>query len=129
MTTQLNTVAAILSSVMSAILGSRVFIFIGEVVTEELPMWIRYILGPVGALVGMLFAIRWLAGRLDKQEQKLDAKEAERDSDRKALMAILEHTNTILNKTNVSLDANTIVLENTRRVVDGCHTVRMQQQK
>jgi hypothetical protein len=131
MNSYLNTIAGMVSTVASSLLGSKLFIFIGEVATVEevLPSWIKYILGPLGALVGMIIAIKWLTSRLDKAEQKIEKREDERDNDRKLLMGLIEKTNSTLDKTNEKLTENTVVLTSAQKAIEACHAVRIVNQK
>jgi hypothetical protein len=84
--------------------------------------WLRMILGPGGALVGTLIAIRWLVKRLDgaeeregKKEQERAHREAEQAAQRVALLEkviengvatrqALEATNTLQARTVTTLD-------------------------
>lgn len=77
MTIITNTIAAA-TVPLSAVAGSKVGSYIAD--TASLPAWAASIMGPVGALVGTLLAIRWLLARLDKAETKADKRDAERDS-------------------------------------------------
>lgn len=78
-----------------------------QVAPSELPPWMQWLLGPLGALVGMLFAIWWLSQRLNKAEVKADAREVERDQDRKALIIVLEQNSSVLRDVKTVMeDAN-----------------------
>ena len=71
-----NTIAAAVVPLSAAMLGKA-----GNFVAQTVPMpaWLAPMLGPVGALVGTLLAIKWLLARLDRAETKADARDAERD--------------------------------------------------
>jgi len=49
-------------------------------------------MGPAGTVVCFVIAIRWLTGRLDRNEQKFDAMDAKRDADREAMIKLMAHT-------------------------------------
>lgn len=61
---------------IASIVGSKTGHFIAQ--TAHTPDWLTPLIGPVGALAGMVCAIRWLVTRLDKQEVKADLRETER---------------------------------------------------
>jgi len=44
----------------------------------------------------MIFAVWWLAGRLNKAEAKADKREDERDSDRKSMITIVEQNSQVI---------------------------------
>ena len=43
---------------------------LAEASQGAIPDWSRYLLGPLGSLVGMIFAVRWLANRLNRVEEQ-----------------------------------------------------------
>ncbi len=101
MTTQINAITGFLSALASAIFGSKFCIFLGEVVTSnDMPIWMQYLLGPLGALVGLIIALIWMNKRLDRAELKNDARESERDTDRKELIQVLDRTNAVIDRSN-----------------------------
>ena len=62
---------------LSAMMLSKSGNFLAQ--TVPMPDWLSPMLGPVGALVGTLLAIKWLLTRLDRAEQKADVRDQERD--------------------------------------------------
>jgi hypothetical protein len=111
MTSQIETIYAGIATAVSAVIGSKVMTITAiQVSPNELPPWMQWLLGPLGALVGMLFAIWWLSQRLNKAEEKADARELERDQDRKALIIVLEQ--------------NSSVLRDVKTVMETCHRQR-----
>lgn len=101
MITQVNAAAGYMSAVASALFGSKFFLCIGEIATnDDMPTWMKYLLGPMGALVGLIVALIWMNKRLDKAEAKIDQREVERDKDRKDLIEVLQKTNMVLDKSN-----------------------------
>ena len=62
---------------LSGVMLSKAGNFVAQ--TIPLPEWVQPLLGPVGALLGTLVAIRWLLTRLDKAETKSEVRDAERD--------------------------------------------------
>ena len=71
-----NTIAAACVP-LTAVFGSKIGSYIAT--TTPLPEWIAPLLGPVGALIGTLLAIKWLLTRLDKAETKAEQRDIERD--------------------------------------------------
>lgn len=106
MTQHLDSIAGFVSTVTGAIFGAVSMPAIAQIATgESLPPWATWVLGPLGALVGMMFAIRWLTKRLDAQEQKFDSREAERDADRKTLITVLTQNSITLEKNSEVMSA------------------------
>lgn len=96
MTDQLATTAAGVVVLSSTALGSKVFPAIATATGMEIPAWTSVFLGPLGALAAMLFAVWWLAGRLNKAEAKADKREDERDADRKSMIIIIEQNSQVI---------------------------------
>lgn len=96
MTTHLDTAFAGLAAIGAPLLGNKAGALIAQVTNEALPAWLSPLLGPVGAVVCLIIALRWMAGRLQKAEDKYDAREGERDSDRKALITVVEQNSQAL---------------------------------
>jgi hypothetical protein len=76
--------------------------FIAE--AAALPDWLTPLIGPVGALTGMIIAIRWLLERLDKAEVKSD----QRDEERAKNMAMIA-TMTLQNQTVIEQNSEVLV--------------------
>ena len=93
MTVQLSAAAAGISTFAASLLGSKILPYLADVSQAEMPQWMTWMLGPLGALIGMIFAVWWLAGRLNRAEIKADARESARDADRVAVLtALIENT-------------------------------------
>lgn len=88
-----NTIAAAVIP-LSAVAGSKCANYLGQ--AGHSSEWITPLLGPMGALVGTLLAIRWLLGRLDKAEVKADTREAERDKNLTLIAAMTVQNQTII---------------------------------
>lgn len=69
---------------------------IAETMSEPLPPWIQWLVGPLGALIGLSFALKWIADKLAKAEAKIDKREDERDEDRKKLIEVLSENSTVI---------------------------------
>jgi hypothetical protein len=109
MTTHLENAVAGVATGASALLGSTLLPLLADV--TPIPEWMGWFLGPFGALVGMIFAMRWLTGRLDKAEVKADRRDDERDADRKHLITVLEQSSTALQNNTIALQTNTSTLQ------------------
>lgn len=115
MTHDLQVLQGMISCIIGSIIGNQVFVKIGIVVAnvtqEAMPIWMTYIMGPFGALVGLVIALIWFNKRLEKTEAKLDKREDERDIDRKTLIALLESTKMVIEKnTETNEDIKSTVL-------------------
>lgn len=89
-----NTIAAAVVP-LSAVAGCKFLIYLGQT-ASTVPDWLTPLLGPVGALVGTLLAIRWLLTRLDKAEVKADLRDAERDKNLTLIAAMTVQNQTII---------------------------------
>lgn len=96
MTDHLATTAAGIAIIGSTTLGAKVGGSLATAAGAEMPAWMGVFLGPLGALAGMIFAVWWLAGRLNKAEEKADKREAERDADRKNLITVVEQNSQVI---------------------------------
>lgn len=96
MTDHLATTAAAVAILGSSTLGAKVGASVATATGTEAPAWMGIFLGPLGALVGMIFAVWWLAGRLNRAEEKADKREEERDLDRKTLITVVEQNSAVI---------------------------------
>jgi len=110
MTNQLDTVITGLIAVTSSAMGAKSFRLIAEVTSAPMPEWMTWLVGPLGALVGLIIALKWMSARLDKAEAKADAKEAARDLDSRA-----DRERII-----VALERSTVVMEGVKNVIGAC---------
>jgi len=78
------------------------------------PAWLQWIMGPLGALVVMVFAIGWLTKRLDASEKR----EIERQQQREAMLQSMAVTNA---KIADALDLNNEVLEKVNAHLTDCN--------
>lgn len=105
MTDQLSTVAAGVSAIASSILGAKVLPLLAQIPNAPpMPQWMTWLLGPLGALIGMIFAVWWLAGRLNRAEAKADKREEERDADRKTLIQVVEQNSTVIREVTEAIN-------------------------
>jgi hypothetical protein len=66
----------------AAVVGAKISIaathIISEIASAPLPEWATWIVGPVGTLVALGIALRWMSARLATAENKADARDKER---------------------------------------------------
>jgi ABC-type enterochelin transport system ATPase subunit len=110
MTILTNTVAAA-TVPLSAVAGGKVGVYLAS--ADIVPAWASSMLGPAGALVGTLLAIRWLLARLDKAEAKADKRDAERDTNL-ALIASM----TVQNQQVI--EQNSELLQDVKQAIEKC---------
>lgn len=126
MTHHLDAALAAIASVGSALFGSQVAKSIGRAVAEtapvQMPEWMQWAIGPAGALVGLVCALRWMTARLNKAEQKMEAREQERDDDkRKLIEAMIDNTATNKN-TQAFISQTRDAIERLASAVNNCPT-------
>lgn len=103
MTSHIDTIAAGMSAVAAPLIGSKAALLLASTVSESMPPWLAPLLGPAGALVGLVVALRWMAGRLERSESRYDAREAERDADRKALITVVEQNSNVIREVSAAI--------------------------
>ena len=103
-----NTVAAACVP-LAAILTSKLGNYAAQ--TATLPDWIGPLLGPIGALVGTLLAIKWLLDRLDKAESKAEQRDIERDKNISMIatmtsqnQAVIEQNSELLSEVKIAIE-------------------------
>jgi hypothetical protein len=88
-----NTIAAACVP-LTAIFGSKIGNYVAT--THPIPDWLMPLLGPAGALVGTLLAIRWLLTKLDKAEAKADLRDIERDKNLTMIATMTTQNQTVI---------------------------------
>lgn len=104
MTDQLSTTAAGVSAMASSIFGAKLLPMLAQATNAPMPQWMGWLLGPLGALIGMIFAVWWLAGRLNRAELKADKREEERDADRKTLITVVEQNSAVIREVSDAIN-------------------------
>lgn len=108
MTHHLENIAGFTSTIFAAIFGAVALPPVAEIVTnDQVPGWLKGLLGPMGALVGMIIVIKWLTARLDKSEEKRDRRQEQYDEQMVELVKlgvrcsdVIEQNNRLLEKRN-----------------------------
>jgi hypothetical protein len=92
----------------AAILGYKIATVAGEIVAQAdvvMPVWLTWLLGPAGTLVALAFALKWMGKRLEKAEEKSDAREA-------TILKMSAEQTKVVSKVANALDALVDELEN-----------------
>ena len=115
--TAIETAVTAVTAVTGTMFGSQVGTTIGAVTADvsatPLPEWFQLMIGPVGAVVGLIVALRWMTHRLDLQEKKYESREEERDNDRKMMIETLANSTVIMRDTRNAV-------ENVTKIVTRC---------
>lgn len=96
MTSQVESAVAGISALSASLFGAKILPYIAETNPSKMPDWMEYLLGPLGALVGMVVAVCWLTRRLDKAEVKADAREAARDKETTLLITVVTENSAVI---------------------------------
>jgi ABC-type enterochelin transport system ATPase subunit len=97
---------------LSALLGSKMGIYLSTA-SPSLPDWLTPLLGPAGALIGTLLAIRWLLARLDRVEAKAEKRDAERDANMTLICTIAVQNQEVI-------EQNSSTLQDVKAVIQKC---------
>ena len=112
MTHHLESIAGFTSTIVAAIFGAVTVPSLAEIVTNDgLPEWAKWLLGPLGALIGMIIAIKWLTARLDKAEARETARQTERDEQLKTLVTLGVNSNTVISQNSEVMESVKTALE------------------
>jgi hypothetical protein len=111
----IETFAAAGSTLLSAIAGSKVGLMIANV--TPMPEWMQWLLGPFGALIGVVLALVWMSKRLntaeDREEKRRLEREAERTKNQETIIALLKDSNQVTTTA-------TEVMRDVRQTLEGC---------
>ena len=118
MTQALYNIQGLIIVVISTFTGGKIFSFLGQTADSLMPVWVKDLIGPFGALVFMGFAIRWLLNHQEKLETKIDNRENERDTDRKQLITVLETNNSLIKTNNELIGVSNVVIKTNNEVID-----------
>jgi hypothetical protein len=93
----IETFAAAGSTLLSAVAGSKLGLMIAN--TTPMPEWMQWLLGPFGALIGVLLALLWMSKRLNiaevREEERRKEREAERAKNQETIITLLKDSNHI----------------------------------
>lgn len=91
-----DTIAAGISMVVGTGIGSKALPLLANTADQNLPTWFQMLIGPAGALVGLVVALWWMTQRLNRAETRFEEREKERDNDRKQLIIVVEQNSQAL---------------------------------
>lgn len=84
-------------------------------VDQSIPTWASPFIGPLGALIGAGFVVKWLANRLAKQDEESkrarDEDNRRRDEHQQTLLGLVTAQTDISVRCQLSIDKNTEVME------------------
>jgi len=111
----MNSVTMISTVVLpvAMLVGSKAGTITANLIEGVTPTWASSLLGPLGLLVGTIFAIRWLISRLDKQEAKADLRDVERDKQTKTITEMTVQNQAIIAQ-------NSTMLADARFAIEKC---------
>jgi hypothetical protein len=124
MTAHYDTLLGAFAVIVGPIVGTRMAMGAVQAVPIEIPSGMAQLIGPMGALVGLVIALKWMTGRLNKSEDKYEArqmiiekrdesKQVERDSQMKAIVALATETKDVIWQ-------NSKAIEEFKVIVNGC---------
>jgi hypothetical protein len=124
MTSQIDTLIGAFCAIVGPILGSRIAVSMAEATPIEIPTGIAQLIGPTGALIGLIIALKWMTGRLNKSEDKYEARQKvieDRDEKRQKERDAMMHTLTELNiQTRDVIYQNSKAIEMFQGVIKDC---------
>ena len=91
----------------------------GLMVANSMPMpeWMQWLLGPFGALIGVLLALVWMSKRLnaaeDREEERRKERELERKNNQETIISLLKDSNQVTTTA-------TEVMRDVRNTLEGC---------
>lgn len=119
MTGNIETVAAGSSTLLGAFAGSKIGLAIQE--TIPMPEWAQLLLGPCGALIGVLVALRWMVQRLAKAERMAAERESNMRAENKADRKEAWDAISILQKdSNATTQAAVEVMRDVKSIIEKC---------
>lgn len=112
MTHQLESIAGFVSTIVAAIFGAVTLPSMAELATnEQIPDWTKWLLGPLGALIGMIIAIKWLTARLNKAEEREESRREDREKSMEKLVELAV-------RSNLAIEQNSEVLKSVRKALE-----------
>jgi len=101
--TSIQTTVAAAAVPLVAVFGQKTGLYIAAAAGPEMPDWVAPLLGPAGALIGTLLAIRWLLTRLDRVEAKSEKRDAERDANMTLLTTLTVQNQQVIEQNSEAL--------------------------
>ena len=117
MTPHIETFAAGFSTILAGIAGSKLGTILANAMAGNMPEWMQWLLGPFGALIGVLLALVWMTKRLSASEAREEERRKEREADRRATQETLI---TLVRDTNSVATAATEIMRDVRKTIEKC---------
>jgi hypothetical protein len=115
MIANIETAASGFIAVSASLLGSKTTRMLADVTNAPMPDWMTWLVGPLGALVGLVIALKWMSARLDRTEAKSEAKELARDKESK------DERDRLI----IALERSTVAMDGVKSVIETCHGKRL----
>ena len=114
-----HTIASAAVVPLVATFGGKLGAYVSTV-TPGLPEWVAPLLGPAGALIGTLLAIRWLLARLGKVESKIEKRDEEFNKNLTAITTIAVQNQQII-------EQNSETLSDVKEIIKNCSAFQHRQ--
>ena len=110
----LSAITVVGSGIAGGATGRSVTRLLAE--TSGIPEWMTMLGGPLGAVVAMGIGLKWLSGRLEKAELKLDAKDKQGEETIKLLTEALTRNSVVIEQVTASKDKSDAIASAALRV-------------
>jgi hypothetical protein len=89
---------------------------VGAIMAEALPLpqWAEYLLGPMGALAGMLGAVWWLSQRLEKADKTMRERDLKYVELIEKVTASVTQNSDMLGRSAAALEMNSAAIDHCR---------------
>lgn len=130
MTDPIEFFAAGTSTLLGGFAGSKVALAVADAlaVTEPMPQWMEYLLGPFGALVGVLIALRWMTNRLaeaqkatlEREKAALEREDVMREENKEERKEAWEAIAALQREANTTTQAAVTVMNEVKNIISKC---------
>jgi L-lactate permease len=118
----LNDIFAAGTALTSAVFGWKAGDGIGFVVVANAntPEWVAIISGPVGAIICLVFAVKWLAGRISKADAREERREERREELLQSVIIIAESSKAAIEQHSEQAQRTETALSNLASAINRC---------
>jgi len=131
MTDPIEVFAAGASTLLGGFAGSKVGLAVAAALAEvapPMPEWMQYLLGPFGALVGVLIALRWMTSRLaeaqtaaaEREKAALKREEDMREENKEDRKEAWDAITALQRETNTTTQAAVTVMNEVKNIISKC---------
>ena len=130
MTDPIEFFAAGTSTLLGGFAGSKVALAVADAlaVTEPMPQWMEYLLGPFGALVGVLIALKWMTNRLaeaqkatlEREKAALEREDVMREENKEERKEAWEAIAALQREANTTTQAAVTVMNEVKNIISKC---------